>query len=133
MYPALAQALTQALTLTQVAGLGRTPEQVTFTNRAGRGLTVRNCGPEPPGPAHQGRPLAGGYADVGALNNFWRSAENLRVNGTLVWAASQAAPLRSITADAVTFSDGRGWSSGGFAANLRVAGAIDYGTQQQVG
>ena len=53
----------------QVAGLGRTPEQVTFTNRAGRGLHVRNCGPEPPGPPHQGRPLIGGYADVGALDN----------------------------------------------------------------
>ena len=26
-----------------------------------------------------------------------------------------------------------GWSSGGFAANLRISGAIDYGTQQQVG
>ena len=86
---------------------------------------VHNCGPEPPGPPHQGRPLTGGYADVGALDNFWlglglgvrvragvgvrarvdsnpnpnpklgaldnfwRSAENLRVNGTLVWAASQ--------------------------------------------
>ena len=154
----------------QVAGLGRTPEQVTFNNRAGRGLgcrrrvrvrpratteglrtsgpafqracpvatsplwemplskallaasplsqplivaarSVHNCGPEPPGPPHQGKP----YADVGALDNFWRSTENLRINGTLVWAASQAAPLRSVVADDVTFSDGGGWSSGGFA------------------
>jgi len=80
----------------QVAGLGRAPEQVTFINQQGRGLHVRNCGPEPPGPPHQGRPGVGGYADVGALDNFWRSAENLRVNGTLLWAASQAAPLRTI-------------------------------------
>ena len=69
---------------TQVAGLGRRPEDVTFTGR--RGVHVDNCGPRPPAP-HVGSP----YADVGALDNFWRSAENLRVSGTLVWATSQAA------------------------------------------
>ena len=51
--------------------------------------------------------------------------------GRLEHLRLQAAPLRSIAADAVIFSDGRGWSSGGFAADLRVTGAIDYGTQQQ--
>ena len=51
--------------------------------------------------------------------------------GRLEHLRLQAAPLRSIAADAVSFSDGRGWSSGGFAADLRVTGAIDYGTQQQ--
>ena len=51
--------------------------------------------------------------------------------GRLEHLRLQAAPLRSIAADAVSFFDGRGWSSGGFAADLRVTGAIDYGTQQQ--
>ena len=108
----------------QVAGLGRRPDDVSFTGPYG--VHARNCGPEPPSP-HVGKD----YADVGALDNFWRSAENLRVAGRMIWATSQAAPLRSVHTDALTFSDGRGWSSGGYAANLRVAGAIDYGTQQQ--
>jgi hypothetical protein len=41
--------------------------------------------------------------EVGALNNFWRGAENVHVApaaGTpLLWAVSQACPLRRIHVD----------------------------------
>jgi hypothetical protein len=30
------------------------------------------------------------------LDNFWRGAENVRVTGKMIWAASQASPLRRI-------------------------------------
>ena len=52
----------------QVAGLGREAADVSFVGP--RGVHALNCGPEPPAP-HVGKP----YADVGALDNFWRSAE----------------------------------------------------------
>mmetsp|Transcript_47549 Transcript_47549/g.110287 ORF Transcript_47549/g.110287 Transcript_47549/m.110287 type:complete len:554 (-) Transcript_47549:128-1789(-) len=112
-----------SLMLLLVAGLGRRASEVNFTGS--RGVHALNCGPHPPSP-HIGKP----YADVGALDNFWRSAENLHVDGLMRWATSQAAPLRKVHALALTFSDGDGWSSGGFAANIRI-GSINYGTQQQ--
>jgi len=89
---------------TQVAGLGLSPDDVTIT---GAVRTQDNPKTEPI------------YAGPGALDNFWRSAENLSVIPTLgsltigppsddltkpggislnqnVWAVSQAAPLRRI-------------------------------------
>lgn len=108
----------------QVAGLGMRPEDVVFTGL--HGVHAVNCGPEPPNP-HVGVD----YADVGALDNFWRSAENLRIAGHMVWATSQAAPLRRLRAASVAFSDGAGWSSGGYAANIEIDGELNYGTQQQ--
>jgi len=108
----------------QVAGLGRRPEEVTFTGP--RGVHALNCGPEPPTP-HVGKP----YADVGALDVFWRSVEHVRVAGPMVWAVSQAAPLRNVQCESLTFSDGGGWSSGGYAAGANISGALSFGTQQQ--
>jgi hypothetical protein len=89
---------------TQVAGLGQSPDDVTITG-AVRTQDNPNTHPKDQGP--------------GALDNFWRSAENLSVIPTLgsltdgppssipntpggiplnqdVWAVSQAAPLRRI-------------------------------------
>ncbi len=89
---------------TQVAGLGRSPDDVTIV-----GAVRTQDNPET-------RPLNEG---PGALDNFWRSAENLSIVPTLgsltvgppsnvpdtpggiplnqnVWAVSQAAPLRRI-------------------------------------
>jgi hypothetical protein len=89
---------------TQVAGLGRSPDDVTITG------AVRTRDDPATKPINEG---------PGALNNFWRSAENLSIVPTLgsltakppssspdvpggiplnqnVWAVSQAAPLRRI-------------------------------------
>jgi hypothetical protein len=89
---------------TQVAGLGRSPDDVTITG------AVRTQDNPATKPVNEG---------PGALDNFWRSAENLSVVPTLgsltlgppsstpdvpggiplnqnVWAVSQAAPLRRI-------------------------------------
>jgi len=59
-----------------VHGLGDSPNDTTLGN-----LMVLNSGDD---------------FTIGALNNFWRSAENLRVtpDGPMIWAVSQAAPLR---------------------------------------
>jgi hypothetical protein len=92
---------------TEVAGLGLSPDDVTITG-AVRTQDNPTTGSDP---SHPGAP--------GALENFWRSAENLAVIPTLgslsvgppsntpstpggipqnqdVWAVSQAAPLRRI-------------------------------------
>lgn len=61
---------------TTVHGLGKTPSETTLGN-----LICQN----------------GGFQqDIGALDNFWRGAENVRVTGKMIWAASQASPLRRI-------------------------------------
>jgi hypothetical protein len=69
-----------------------------------------------------------------ALVNFWRTAENLSVtpeDGKEMWAVSQASPIRRlhIRGDLLLW-DG-GWSSGGFASDLKVDGLVNSGTQQQ--
>ena len=68
----------------------------------------------------------------GALDNFWRSAENFKTEAAwavtggkgMLWAVSQASPLRRVhaTGDLVLFEyeppyQGAGYSSGGFLAN----------------
>jgi hypothetical protein len=88
---------------------------------------------------------------TGALNTFWRSAENFTMAPTksywmdgpicMLWAASQACPLRRIQ---LTGSNGNlslyqyappfpgaGYSSGGYIANSNISGIIDAGSQQQ--
>lgn len=75
-----------------------------------------------------------------ATCNFWRSAENVTVtphhdktheNPTMIWAVSQAAPLRRVHVKGdLHFSDG-GWSSGGFLADALIDGTVNSGTQQQ--
>lgn len=73
---------------------------------------------------------ASGQPGAGALCNFWRSCENLTVLAPMHWEVSQAAPLRNVSAPSVDFA-GAGYSSGGYAAELTVAGPVNFLTQQQ--
>jgi hypothetical protein len=106
---------------TTVHGLGRTPADTYLAN-----LMVQN-----------------GDFDMtgGALANFWRSAENVRTqpaSGTpMLWAVSQASPLRRIQVDGDLqvfqyncCNPGAGYASGGFMADMQVSGAFVPGSQQ---
>lgn len=107
---------------TTLAGLGRSPDDVTIT----RNINVDagwNDGDE-----------------TNATQNFWRSAENLSVapeDGTTRWAVSQAAPMRRVHIKGdMTFAPsnqdvGQGYASGGFLSDSRVDGVISSGSQQQ--
>ncbi|HEU5156083.1 MAG TPA: adenylyl cyclase [Streptosporangiaceae bacterium] len=112
---------------TEVAGLGRSPTDVTINGHVdvyNRCLTPTNCI---------------------ALVNFWRSLANLTVNVAGLsgcraagnfWAVSQAAPMRrvNVTGGTLTFMDfctaGPQFSSGGFMSDS-VTGDIVNGSQQQ--
>lgn len=97
---------------TQVAGLGITPDETQLK-------TVKVDGDD----------LHGNTS----LTNFWRSAENLAVKNDLVWAVSQAAPLRSIHVGGVLVL-ALGWdhyASGGFLSNSKIDGGIASSGQQQ--
>jgi len=83
----------------------------------------------------------------GALSSFWRSAENFYTKPTrrvwngkagMVWAVSQAAPLRRVFVDGDLYlfqynhnNPSAGYSSGGFMADCTIDGHIDSGSQQQ--
>lgn len=95
---------------TQVMGLGSVPSDVKFD---GKGVSS----PEEIG-SHT------------ALDSFWRSCENVEMNEPMMWAASQASPLRRISADYVSLSKSPDYSSGGFMSDSNV-GIVDAGTQQQ--
>jgi hypothetical protein len=112
---------------TEVAGLGRSPSDVTINGSAdvfNRCLAPDNCL---------------------ALVNFWRSLSNLTINpaggtgcrtNTEFWAVSQAAPLRRVKITGnTTLMDyctaGPQYASGGFIADSAVAGSITNGSQQQ--
>ncbi len=83
--------------------------------------------------------------NIGALNNFWRGAENFEVTSTrewnnhvtTLWAVSQAAPLRRVIVDGnldlYQYNQGTyaGYSSGGFMADVTVNGGLYFGSQQQ--
>ena len=71
----------------------------------------------------------------GALDTFWRSAENFRMstsfewmgNAGMLWAVSQAAPLRRVVVDGdLSLYEyeppfgGAGYSSGGFLASTYI-------------
>eukprot|EP00729_Bicosta_minor_P000064 gene64-18190_t len=114
---------------TTIAGLGTSPLDVVFNGKMGV-----FC-PE------------GDYDMTGgALDTFWRSAENFRMstsfewmgNAGMLWAVSQAAPLRRVVVDGdLSLYEyeppfgGAGYSSGGFLANSNVTGSIYAGSQQQ--
>lgn len=71
-----------------------------------------------------------------ALQNFWRSAENLAINpssGSNRWAVSQAAPFRRIDVrgNLFLFPASFGFSSGGYIADTRVSGQTSSVSQQQ--
>ncbi|HEX6500400.1 MAG TPA: adenylyl cyclase [Micromonosporaceae bacterium] len=112
---------------TEVAGLGRSPTDVTINGHVdvyNRCLSPTNCI---------------------ALVNFWRSLSNLTIHvqgldgcraSGMFWAVSQAAPLRrvNVTGGNLTFMDyctaGPQYASGGFMADS-VTGNVINGSQQQ--
>jgi len=116
---------------TQVLGLGEDPTDVMFTG--GKGVFSDE----------------GSYTvKVGALNSFWRSAENFQSKADypwiaargkgMLWAGSQAAPLRRVVVDNDLFlyvyrqgEQAGDFSSGGFMANSKVSGTVASGSQQQ--
>ena len=104
---------------TQVLGLGDAPSDVTFVSPRGVYSEEQD------------------YTIGGALSTFWRSAENFKttasqdwqVGSGMMWAVSQAAPLRrvDIANDLLLFEyqppiPAAGEASGGFMANVRVGG-----------
>jgi hypothetical protein len=112
---------------TAVAGLGRNPDDVVINGS----VYVHN--------------QCDGGSCV-ALNNFWRSLSNLRINVTTpdfgcytgeFWAVSQAAPMRRVhmTSGNVTLMDyctGPSFASGGFIADSAFeGGTVINGSQQQ--
>lgn len=117
---------------TQIVGLGMTPDAVSVT--PGIEVYNNNC---PTGKEEA-------CEKIGALDNFWRSVENVTFANqgtsasTLRFAVSQASPLRSVhvtgtllLCDWQTASGNCGWSSGGFMANSVVEGPSIPGSQQQ--
>eukprot|EP01084_Bolivina_argentea_P243645 408401_1 len=110
---------------TSVIGLGSSPKQVKIST-----ISAHNEAPyEPQGPS------------PGALNNFWRSVENVYTkptktwNGprtTMLWAVSQASPMRRVFIEGnLDLFHHNGWSSGGYISNSHITGTITSGSQQQ--
>lgn len=114
---------------TQVLGLGASPDDVVFTDSKGV-----HC--------EEGAKMP----KIGALDNFWRGAENFKTEanfawstGTgMLWAVSQAAPLRRVhvTNDLALYEyeppwGAAGFASGGFLADSLVDGSTLAGSQQQ--
>ena len=102
---------------TSVAGLGQNPDDVTINGD----VTVD----------------AFNASDQGvALQNFWRSAENLAINpssGSDRWAVAQAAPFRRIDVrgNLFLYPASFGFASGGYIADTRVSGQASSVSQQQ--
>lgn len=116
---------------TQVMGLGKHPSDVKFISS--KGVYSQSA-------SNETRP--------GSLDTFWRSAENFETHadyawweqspGGMMWATSQATPLRRIIVknSLILFQYVKGnilanFASGGFIANLLVNGQIQSGSQQQ--
>ncbi|KAL9189663.1 hypothetical protein ACHAXT_009338 [Thalassiosira profunda] len=111
----------------QVAGLGASAGDVTF---AGVGL-----GPYCPAYYHHIDDDTGTCHHNGTcLDTFWRSAENF-TNDTskgILWAVSQAAPIRRVHAkNDLHLCQGGAFASGGHIANAQVEGKLVFGPQQQ--
>jgi hypothetical protein len=102
---------------TSVAGLGQNPDDVTINGD----VTVD----------------AFNASDQGmALQNFWRSAENLAINpssGSDRWAVAQAAPFRRIDVHGglQLYPASYGFASGGYIADTAVSGQVSSVSQQQ--
>ena len=107
---------------TQVLGLGASPEDVVFAGDKGVYCEEGDYDPS-----------------VGALDNFWRGAENFANEamhdwGTgkgMLWAVSQASPLRRVKVagdlslyEYISPYPNAGFASGGFMANSQVGGAL---------
>jgi len=101
---------------TQVLGLGENADDVVFAGNRGVYAPAMD-----PGAA-------------GSLDTFWRGAENFKSEAWwgLMWAVSQAAPLRRVhVARDLLLSDNGGFASGGFSANVKIEGGTKYDRQQQ--
>jgi hypothetical protein len=102
---------------TSVAGLGQNPGDVVINGA----ITVD----------------AFNESDQGvALQNFWRSAENMAVNpigGSDRWAVAQAAPFRrmDIRGNLQLYPASYGFASGGYIADTKVSGQTASISQQQ--
>ncbi|MCG8916599.1 chitobiase/beta-hexosaminidase C-terminal domain-containing protein [Actinokineospora sp. PR83] len=102
---------------TSVAGLGQNPGDVVINGD----ITVD----------------AFNESDQGvALQNFWRSTENLAVNpssGATRWAVAQAAPFRrmDIRGSLQLYPASYGFASGGYIADSKVSGQTASVSQQQ--
>lgn len=115
---------------TQVLGLGQSPSDVIFDSAKGVYCEEGSFTIKP-----------------GALDNFWRGAENFQTEASFVWndgqegmlwAASQSSPLRRLMVTnnlaLYQYIDGfgrSGFSSGGFIGNSQVKGSVFSGSQQQ--
>lgn len=66
-----------------------------------------------------------------SLCNFWRTVENLTVNGNMLWSVSQATSLRRVHVKGDMKLSGSGSTSGGFLADTKVDGTVNSGSQQQ--
>lgn len=125
---------------TQILGVGESMNAVTLNP----GVDVYNQGGflkgAPDCLANQNNSLC---LTLGGLNNFWRGVENFsmqnNVPGVIIFAVSQASPIRSIhfegsdvlLCDYHTASGGCGYTSGGFMANSVVDKAFIPASQQQ--
>mmetsp|Transcript_64197 Transcript_64197/g.139487 ORF Transcript_64197/g.139487 Transcript_64197/m.139487 type:complete len:635 (+) Transcript_64197:117-2021(+) len=77
----------------------------------------------------------------GALNNFWRSVENLQTaqGRNIYYFVSQASPLRKVHVQGTLRLAGAvgggiydwGYASGGFTADSKVDAGVEFGGQQQ--
>ena len=112
----------------QMAGLGKSPNDVQFTGGSKSGPFVEALNKDLP--QTEGGTIA--YPNSGlCLDTFWRAAENFRAENT-TWAVSQAAPLRNVIIDKdLTFGDGGAYSSGGFFANAKVGNLVNFAANQQ--
>jgi hypothetical protein len=102
---------------TSVAGLGQNPDDVTINGD----VTVDAFNPSDNGQA---------------LQNFWRSAENLAINpsnGSDRWAVAQAAPFRRVDVhgNLQLYPASYGYASGGYVADSKVSGQAASISQQQ--
>ncbi|HPD48033.1 MAG TPA: coagulation factor 5/8 type domain-containing protein [Anaerohalosphaeraceae bacterium] len=100
---------------THVAGLGAHPDDVTIEG------AVRTDA---------------AWMNRNATCNFWRTVENLAVlprqdGGAMMWAVSQAAPMRRTHVRSDLLLSSGGWSSGGFLADCKIDGEVMPGSQQQ--
>lgn len=100
---------------THVAGLGRLPGEVTIEG------AVRTDA---------------SWMRYNATCNFWRTVENLTIipkrdDGAMMWAVSQAAPMRRTHIKGDLRLSSGGWSSGGFLADCKIDGRVISGSQQQ--
>ena len=71
-----------------------------------------------------------------ALENFWRSVENLSITPPLGydrWAVSQAAPMRRVhvRGNLQLHTANYGYASGGYIADTKIDSQVDSATQQQ--